>query len=206
MAGRVVNKSWFQAKLRELGKTQRDLARALGIDAPAVTQLLNGNRGVSIDEAAVIANYLHLDIQTVLLQCGVPMVQNRGKTIKILGYVGAGDTVVPFEEDGGNPPLEEIEAPPGYQDGCAVIVRGDSYSPRYLDGEILAYRPNQADVGRLIGAEVVCKVIDGRMLLKRLAKGSIPGRYTLLSLSPTSPPILDVELEWAARVDWHKPR
>ncbi len=113
--------------------------------------------------------------------------------------------MIPFEEDGGNPPLEEIDAPPGYQNGCAVIVRGDSFSPRYLDGEVLAYRKDGADLKKLIGAEAICKLVDGRLLLKRLTRSSIPGRYTLLSINPTTPPIPDVELEWAAKIDWHKP-
>lgn len=201
----MVNTGWFQDRLRDLGKTQRGLAGALGLDSPAVSNMLRGRRGMSIDEAAAIASYLAVDIHKVFIEAGIPTAQIPSPKIKIFGFVGAGDQVIPIGEDGGNAPLEEIDAPPGYQNGCAVIVRGDSYSPRYLDGEVLAYRRDQADIGRLIGGEVICQLMDGRVLLKRLTRSSIPGRYTLLSLNPTTPPIADVELEWASKIDWHKP-
>lgn len=206
MAGRVVNTVWFQNRLKDLGKTQRGLADALGIDSPAVSNLLKGKRGISIDEAAVMTAYLQVDVDTLFTHAGIPMGTAHRPMIKVMGYVGAGDQVIPFDEDGGNPPLEEIEAPPGYTDGCAVIVRGDSYSPRYYDTEILAYRRGGDDFGLLVGGEVICKLMDGRMLLKRMVRSQIPGRYTLLSLNPTAEPIADVEIEWAAKIDWHKPR
>lgn len=50
----------------------------------------------------------------------------------------------------------------------------------------------------------VCGLADGRTLIKKLKRGSVEARYTLLS--NFEPPIYDVALEWATRVKMMRPR
>jgi hypothetical protein len=44
----------------------------------------------------------------------------------------------------------------------------------------------------------VVKLTDGRALLKTIKRGTLPGRYRLVSFN--SPDIEDVEVEWAAKI------
>lgn len=105
--------------------------------------------------------------------------------------------------------FEWIESPLVY-DGLAVVIRGDHYSPRYLDGEVLAYHANAGDPEDVLGEEAFVGLVDGRIMLKRIVAGSRRGRYTLLSLNPRGDTMLDVQVVWAAPIDWHhhprKPR
>lgn len=200
---RQVDTGWFKARLRDLRKTQEGLAAHIGIDAPGTSNMLHGKRGMSIDEAALTADYLECDMYKVLKHAGIVLRLLPPPTIPVVGDASTGDLIVP-RQDTEAAAIERIEAPPGYEDGSAVIVRGDSFSPRFLNGEALAYRNKPQDPEELLGKEVIVQLRDGRLVLKRLALGSAPGRYSLLSINPTAPVMVDAPIDWVAKVDWHK--
>lgn len=56
----------------------------------------------------------------------------------------------------------------------------------------------------LIGKLCVVGLDDGRILVKQLKRGQLPGRFNLLS--NTEPPIYDAAVVWAARVTHMTPR
>jgi hypothetical protein len=103
------------------------------------------------------------------------------------------------------PPAAEIRlvpAPP-WLDGPLHVVRvvGDAGLPFYGDGDHLYYPPADGPpADALIGWECVCRLCDGRTLLRTLQRGSRSGLWRLDS--PTTTPLLDVELESASPVLW----
>jgi phage repressor protein C with HTH and peptisase S24 domain len=122
------------------------------------------------------------------------------KTVKLAGYVGAAQAVYQFDDGA----ADYVEAPPGAGDMTeAVEVRGDSMLPLYETGTLLYYS-KQLPPDAMIGRRAVVRVADGRVLVKSVRRGSAPGFYTLVSLN--APDIEDVVLEWAAPIDWIKPR
>lgn len=122
------------------------------------------------------------------------------KTVKLAGYVGAAQAVYQFDDGA----ADYVEAPPGANDMTeAVEVRGDSMLPLYETGTLLYYSKQLAPE-TMIGRRAVVLVADGRVLVKSVRRGSAPGFYTLVSLN--APDIEDVVLEWAAPIDWIKPR
>lgn len=125
-------------------------------------------------------------------------VSSPERTVRLAGYVGAGAEVLPVgDSDGG----DDIELPPGAPpDAGAVIVRGDSMYPRYLDGEVLFYSTDGLPPDALIGKECVVRLSDGRMLVKTVRKGSRKNRYTLESYN--APPLENQEIDWAAPIKW----
>lgn len=124
-----------------------------------------------------------------------------GGTIEITHVVGAGDHVYPVP---GDSPLGYIPAPPGYEAGGAVAIRGDSMAPLYCDKDLLFYRGWEMPPShrRISDRPVLIELADGRSLLKRLLPGSKAGRFHLASLNPSTPIILDVTVRTIARIGW----
>ena len=56
----MVNSKKLKGRIVELGLTQKDLAKALGVATPTVSQKLNNVRSMSVDEAFIIADLLKI--------------------------------------------------------------------------------------------------------------------------------------------------
>jgi hypothetical protein len=123
------------------------------------------------------------------------------RPIRIVGYVGAGSEAHFY--DGGQFAPEFAPMPrygnfkPG-DDVVAVVVRGDSLGSLF-NGWTLFYSDvkDPADPS-LLKKLCVVGLADERVLVKKLLKGSVPGRYNLES--QTEGLIEDAEVVWAAEV------
>lgn len=127
----------------------------------------------------------------------------RKRTVKLKGYVGAGSEAHFYalsDED-----FEEVEAPLTASDQTiAVEIKGTSFGP-LMDSWIVYYDDVRSPITEdLIGKICVVGLADDRILIKKIVRDG-RGGYNLLSNS-TEEPILDVEIEWAARVTDMKPR
>lgn len=186
---------WLRGALESAGKTQSDLARVLtaqlgrSIDRAAVNKMTKGTRDIAADELLEISRYL-----------GVAMPGGTKRRIQLSGFVGAAQTVYQFDEGGAG----YVDAPPeSTPETTAVEVRGDSMLPLYREGAILYYS-KQLDPATLLGEMCVVKLEDERVMVKTIRRGSGRALYTLVSLN--APDIEDVGLQWAAPIDWIKPR
>lgn len=124
-------------------------------------------------------------------------------TVPIRHYVGAGDEVHLFDDD---ERLGDAAAPPGYEKGSAVIVRGESMMPHFVPGDMLFFRmreePPKKDLPK---RAVIVQVTDGPLFLKRILPGSKKGLFHLISVNPTTPEMLDRHIDSIARIGWIKP-
>ncbi len=119
----------------------------------------------------------------------------------MVGYVGAGQEILPYDDHALGGGLEEVEAPEGVGGGpvVALRVRGESMHPM-RDGWLLFYRRDQhgvpeACLNRLC---VVKLADDGPIMVKEVRRGYRPNHFVLSSWN--APPLEDVRLEWAAPV------
>lgn len=167
-------------------------ARAMGIKEPAYHNHENGTAGLS-RAGERYARFFRVNLDWLLTGHG-EMRRRSSRAIPLTGYVGAGAKVIPFEIDGDLPETVDLPAPGRL---AAVIVRGESMVPRFLDGEIVLYDPEPVDPHRLVGHYALVQTIDGRKLVKRLAKGRGDNRWILLSHN--ADPEIDVELMGAWR-------
>ena len=99
----------------------------------------------------------------------------------------------------GQGPFGEVDPPNDAPEDCvAVEIRGDSLGP-FFNGWFAFYRelrdPPTAD---LLGTLCVVGLPDGRVLIKKIIKGSDPDRFTLLAQAGS--PIENVRILWAAKV------
>ncbi len=121
--------------------------------------------------------------------------------VQVVGYVGAGQEMLSFDDHALGGGLEEVNAPEGVGAGAivAVRIRGDSMHPM-RDGWLLFYRRDQSGVsdGCLNRLCVVKLADDGPVLVKEMRRGYRPNHFVLTSWN--APPLEDVRVEWAAPV------
>lgn len=183
-------RGWSQARFaEELGVTQPTVSRwERGIDEP---------EDIHIDRMASLAG-----ISPAQFRYGTDTV-NGQLTVPVVGYVGAGEEILPVDDHEMGGGLEHVELPPELQDEglCAVIIRGNSMRP-LRDRWRVYYRRDQDGVPPdCIGELCVVKLLDGRLFLKELRRGSEPGTYTLNSWNASVDPIENQRVEWAALVE-----
>ena len=185
---------WLKNALVARKMTQRALSDALtqklgrSIDYAAVNKMVSGLRRISVDELVAAADILGVQ----------PPLSEGRRQIPIVGYIGAGAEVIPFDDHSQGGGFDEVDPLPEH--AVAVIVRGNSMYPRYIEGERILYVQDGATPRDLLGQECVVKLSDGRMLIKILRKGS---KKTLFNLeSWNAEPLEDQRIDWAAPVLW----
>jgi phage repressor protein C with HTH and peptisase S24 domain len=202
-----MEKRWFQDRLRQLGKTQRGLAKHMGLDPSRITEILNQSRSIKIEEAVEMAEYLETSLEDVVSKLGAFVNRDAKASSLVVGYVGAGETVYSVDDHEKGSGLYKIEAPQGEGGGVCVVVRGNSMSPRFRDGEHLGYsREDGLDLAKCFGRECVVQTKDGRQLVKIVEPGNTVGEVTLVSVNSATPIEQNVPVEWVAPVTWVKLR
>jgi len=124
-------------------------------------------------------------------------------TVPVVGRVGAGAEMHPFDDGPNGSGIGEVGAPPGCPaDAVAVEVVGESMFPDYWEGDVLLYRRDfPFDRSGCLYRHCVVKVAEGPTLVKRIKPGSAPDRFTLESTN--APPRPDQRIEWAAPIFHH---
>jgi transcriptional regulator with XRE-family HTH domain len=195
-------KALLERMLTATGLTPSELARAAKLTPSTLTRFLNSpvRHTLSARTLSKLSAYsgvaVPLGVLPALPPGGVPVV----------GHIGAGEQVLPFDDGATDTGLEHVDAPPGAEPGTvAVVVRGSSMFPAFWDGDVLYYsRDAGFDRQHCLYNECIVKLLDGPIYIKRVMPGSQPGVYTLLSYN--APPLLDVVIEWAAPVQFQDKR
>jgi hypothetical protein len=121
-----------------------------------------------------------------------------GPKVRVVGYVGAGSEAHIYAVAQGD--LDEVDPPRGStEDTVAVEIRGESlgaFFNRWLVFYDDVRRPVTPD---LIGELCVVGLEDGRVLIKQVQRSRTEGLFNLISA--VDKPILDVAVEWAAKVN-----
>lgn len=187
----------IRAIRKAAGLTQTEFAERLGTTQSTVTRWEKGSEP-SAELLARIADYANTTMDRLLGTddlSGTPTDQ-----IPVVGYVGAGAAVIPFDDYPKGDGLDHVDRPPFVKgQAVAVEVRGDSLLPVAEDGWRLIYTGNQTVIeDEVLNKLCVVQLADGRVLVKRIVRGSEAQRYHLMS---TNAPIMEnMEIVWAARV------
>lgn len=190
---------WLKSALEEKGLSQAEAARFLterlgrSIDRAAVNKMVHDKRKITADELFALTEFL-----------GVPAPDpQKVHIVPLVGYVGAGAETHLFAD--GQGPFDEVEAPDGSNERTvAVEIRGESLGS-FFDQWLVFYDDvRDPPGGDQVGKLCVAGLEDGRILVKKLARGTRPGTWTLHS--QFEPPIYDARVAWAARVKTMVPR
>ena len=200
----------IERRLEALGLTASAASKKAGLSTDAIRNIkraveANSSRhGVSTRTIARLAPVLQTSVGWLLEGRGDEAVTHPGqRVVPLVGHVGAGAAMHYYS--GAQGPLDEVPAPEGSSDRTvAVEIRGDSLGPVF-DHWLVFYddvrRPVSSD---LVGRLCVVGLADGRVLIKKIKRSRTRGFYHLLS--QTVDPILDVQVEWAAKVNHMAPR
>lgn len=174
------NNAWLRERLKAAGRTQRELANHLGVRDETITKMIKGVRQVHADEVAGIAEFLGLDLVTVLRHLtNTKIVTNR--RIRVSHELDTGGRLRPLGED-----APTVSAPAGFDTdgGRVVIVATDSHAPRYERGAVLfAERIDLDRLPRHYGYVVLVEDADGTVYLGRPRQArDHPGRVEMVSL------------------------
>jgi len=188
-----VDTRWFRDRLADRQMSQRGLARALGLDAAAVSLMLRGKRAMRMTEAADIARLLGVPAGEVMKAAGV-RASTSGESVPVIGFVdGAGEA---HWQDDGSVPHPGGDMPAAVH---AVQCKTGGTQLDHMDGWLLfcaSTAPNgvQADaVGRLS----FCRLRNGVIFLAVPKHARTRGRWDLSGPGSTA---AGVDLEWAVPV------
>ena len=179
------------------GLNQSEFAEVVGATQSTVTRWETGSvpGGEYLHKIAGFANI------TVEQLMGTDEWASGGdNNILVVGYVGAGAEIIPFDDFAKGNGFDHVARPPFVRGrAVAVEVRGDSLLPVAENGWRLIYSGDQTlDESAVLNRLCVVRLTDDRVLVKRVMRGGVPGRYHLVSTN--APMIEDAALVWAARV------
>lgn len=181
----------IKALREEHGRSQSELAKYLGITPQAISGYENGRRNPPTDICQRIADFFFVSTDYVLGRSDDPGQKkppSRTTRINVLGRVAAGipfdavEEIVDFED------IPETLARSGEFFG--LRIRGDSMSPRILNGDtVIVRRQSDADSG-----DIVIALVNGSEgCCKRLKK--FAGGIALISINPAYEPLVYAQNE-----------
>ena len=184
--------NWIKEQMAISDTTQRDVALAIGLNDSKMSSVMSGRRQLKSFEADKIRRFF-----------GFKLPEDMPSTITVVGKVGAGDHIELSDDYGKGAGLYHIARPQWLPTNniAAAEIEGSSAEPWALSGDVIFWRREavtvlQEDLGRAVVAELA----DGTVVLKRLASGSKAGTWSLISINPSHPNLIDVAVKWASRV------
>lgn len=187
-------------KIREsLGLNQAEMAKSIGVEQPSVSRY---ERDQSDPEDAVLLKYCTLSGHT-LSELRYGRVIKTSRRVKVIGYVGAGEAVVPIDDHaqgaGESAPFPEGISPS--ETLVAVRIKGESMRPM-RDGWLLYYKREQEQgvPDDCLNQLCIVGLADGQVLVKEIRRGYQKGRYNLHSWTAGVDVREDQNVLWAAKV------
>jgi hypothetical protein len=190
---------WIDSELKKPGKRASGLAKKLGVTADKISKMRKGTRQPQARELPIIEAYFGQRAPVVLASDVDDESPPAQRTVRLIGYVGAGAQAFFLEGE-----LDEVPAPEGTTPNTvAVEIRGSSLGALF-DRWLVFYDDIRSPVTPdLYGRVCIVGLADERVLIKKI-QHTTSGLFNLLS--NTEDPIKSVTIEWAARVKHMVPR
>lgn len=198
----VVNR--INQRLKAVGLSESAAAKKAGLSADAIRNMRRsveaGKResGASTRTLSALAPVLETTAAWLMDGEGDEVAKPDRKSVRVMGYLGAGAEVEPDFEQVPPEGLEQIDLPFELPDEMiAFVVRGDSMLPALKDGHvIIVYRDQRRPLESFFGEEAAVRTSDGRRFIKTIMRGQIG--VNLFSWNAN--PIENVHIEWIGEI------
>jgi transcriptional regulator with XRE-family HTH domain len=195
-----VDSQWedrFRERMEAQGYTMKSLSLAAGLNESFVRDMLQRGRRPSLEKFSRLIAILGTTVADIMDESPEA---DSGRSVPLMGYVGAGAEVEPDFEQVPSEGLEQIPVPfhlPA--DMIAFEVKGDSMLPQFRSGAVLiVYREQRRSLESFYGEEAAVRTSDGRRFIKTVLRGSQPGRVNLMSWN--AQPIENAHLAWVGEI------
>ena len=139
----------------------------------------NGTRGF-VKEASRYAKFFKVSLEWLLDGRGEMRPKRAAQSIPLVGVVAAGSAILPITDQAGADEIDQITLPePGQI--AALLIKGDSMYPRFMDGEIVLYDPKPRTPGAMLNHYAVVQTLDGRMMIKKIRPSKKGAHWNLWS-------------------------
>jgi len=134
------SQTWIKATLKSKGYKLKDMADALGITAPRVTDILRGTREIQADELSPLAELLGLTLASLLASLETQtftQVVDSANHLPVLGYLMGDGSIEPLRT---GETLTSVALPPDASstDGLYCYIMGDdSMAQEIKPGDII---------------------------------------------------------------------
>ena len=166
--------TWIKATLKAKGFKLKDMAEALGITAPRVTDILRGTREVQSHELDQLAGLLDLSLKSLLasLQKGeLTELPESGDRLPVLGRLLGDGSLLPIASKGD---ISTVALPPDLNsvEGLYCYVMGDnSMAQEIKPGDIIiAADPRVHFYPMVPGALFIVRRASGKTALRQYLK------------------------------------
>lgn len=183
------------------GWKRPELAKRMGTSPQQIERLEKGMRNLKQEWIDKAASAFGVEPSAII----TPI---QGAELPVVGFVGAGGEVAFEDSYAKGDGMYSVAPLPGMEMSGVIglEVRGDSMYPIFRNGHIVFIARDEwehvEDDALLDWA--VCRLADGRTLLKEIRPSHVVGKYDLISQN--APPIEAVELVWATPVVGHRRR
>ena len=197
--------------------TASTLATAAGISTSTLTRFIANDSMASLSQVTLgkIADYVAACSSTDSIDGSIFLPAPKGnahaQTVPIVGYVGAGGAIFPYDDHQKGQGMGEAAVPDQHSlnisKTVAVEVMGDSMMPFICEGDRLYYDERVSGVAyEFMNTRCVVWLESGRCLVKWVRQGTKAGHYNLESINPNDPLIKDALVQWSAKVKNIVPR
>ena len=185
-----------QARIAAGFERASDAAARFGWNENTYKSNENGNAPFSFRKARDYAAAFGFRAEWLYDATG-PVQLDADPMVRIIGRVGADAEGVVIQSDG-QEGFDMVPVPPGGTSAAVALeVVGHSMRTVADDGSLIYFEDQRnPPTPDMLGYYCIVETEDGRVLFKRLLRGSSPGLYVLESQAGA--PIEDVRLRWAA--------
>lgn len=177
-----IQTDWLKARKKKLKVSDAKIAAEVGVDRSVINRILVGEVKLLRHHIDGFARALQTSREDILFRLG--LLDGEPGEVPVVGFVGAGGEIV-FEDafERGDSMYEIKLLPDMRAEGLIGLeVRGDSMYPAIRDGHVAFFRRDGWDhvEEEALREWAVCRLKDGRTLLKEVRRSAVPNRYGMV--------------------------
>lgn len=187
MTQRNEQRDWFLSRIKDTGRTSRELSQYLGMDPSALSRTIKGERQMTETEAAGIARFINEDLETVLRMANLSHERDKLSSIVTLAYeIGPDGTLKAMKEAKALPEAVAVRARSAIgaerKIALAAVVNASEGPMRLMDNSLLIFTPSATMTSNNVGLSIL-KTDEGDGQLCRITSKRMTGEAVFITPS-----------------------